>query len=104
MNYMRISRVLVASGNCQRKRNMFIGRTTARYDGSSWVARFVNLRQQVKSGCSAICGREKFMSLLRKVIVVSHVIQCFLNLFTEIACSIRVSMAEIISLQFPWQR
>ena len=43
--------------------------------GSSWVARFaVNLRQKVESGCSAICGREKFMSLLRKVIAVSHVI------------------------------
>ena len=50
----------------------------------------VNLRQKVESGCSAICGREKLMSLLRKVIVVSHVIQCFLNLLAEIACRIRV--------------
>ena len=30
------------------------------------------------------------MSLLRKVIVVSHVIQCFLNHLTKIACRIRV--------------
>ena len=30
------------------------------------------------------------MSLLRKVIVVSHVIQCFLNILTKIACRIRV--------------
>ena len=66
---------------------MFSGRTIARYYGSSWVC---EPRQNVESGCSAICGREKLMSLLRKVIIVSHVIQCFLNLLTEIVCRIRV--------------
>ena len=70
------------------KRNMFSGRTIARYDGSSWVAGFVNRRQKEESGCSAICGRDKFMSLLWKVIAVLHVIQCFLNLLTEIACTV----------------
>ena len=30
------------------------------------------------------------MCLLRKMIVVSHVIHCFLNLLTEITCWIRV--------------
>ena len=69
---------------------MFSGGTIVRYDRSSWVARFVNLRQQVVSGNSAICGRDKFMSFLRYVIAVSHVIQCFLNLLTEITCWIRV--------------
>ena len=66
------------------------GGSIAWEDGSTRVARFMDLGEEIKPGWFGIRRGEKFVGLLGEVFTFLHVIKCRLDLLGEITSWVRI--------------